>query len=343
MTPDRLKELRKIAEAANIVEWPLENVDHLHAVENFHNATTPELVLSLLDLIDRQREALERADDAINPKDREGISLDKWNTRLKEATAFIRSTLEAGKSSNEKASALRKAKRNLSEHFQQSIDTANYPATALAAQPSAPADGDARNAALEEAYDAATAYLKAILKFLKETRPNEDPGNDVEAAMRLWSEKHRALKSSPPQARNASMPTEEMVARLIDPDAFGYGDNARDILKDSHRRNGELEALEKARAILALFQAQGSGERGWRTIDSAPKDGQDILLWWRLCTNPSVGRWSIDDAFDEHDEGWPCPEEGWRSDGDQCIPRNQSDCTHWMPLPAAPDTDMGER
>lgn len=84
-------------------------------------------------------------------------------------------------------------------------------------------------------------------------------------------------------------------------------------------------------------------ERGWRTIDSAPKDGRDILLWWRLCKNPSVGRWSIDDAFDQHDEEWPCPEEGWRSDGDQCIPRNQSDCTHWMPLPAAPDTDMGER
>ena len=37
---------------------------------------------------------LSRADEAINPKDRSGISLDKWQQRLKAITAEIRSVTQ---------------------------------------------------------------------------------------------------------------------------------------------------------------------------------------------------------------------------------------------------------
>lgn len=76
----------------------------------------------------------------------------------------------------------------------------------------------------------------------------------------------------------------------------------------------------------------------WQPIETAPKSGQRILLWWRTCTEPSTGRYEYDDQFDSRPKGWPAPEEGWRSCGDQCIASNQSDCTHWMPLPKPPAT-----
>ena len=37
--------------------------------------------------------ALKTADEAINPPDRSGISLDAWNSRLKTATAAIRAAI----------------------------------------------------------------------------------------------------------------------------------------------------------------------------------------------------------------------------------------------------------
>ena len=41
------------------------------------------------------REALEAADKAINPPDRNGISLDVWNSRLRVATTTIRAALKS--------------------------------------------------------------------------------------------------------------------------------------------------------------------------------------------------------------------------------------------------------
>lgn len=68
---------------------------------------------------------------------------------------------------------------------------------------------------------------------------------------------------------------------------------------------------------------------GWQPIATAPYH-KPILLWWRTCKTPSIGQWYSDgDSLDPNKEGWRC-------DGDQCIPTNQEDCTHWMPLPEAP-------
>lgn len=63
----------------------------------------------------------------------------------------------------------------------------------------------------------------------------------------------------------------------------------------------------------------------WRPIETAPKDGQPLLLWWRTCRAAIRGRYHCDE------DG-----EGWRNDGDQMIPKNQKDCVRWMPLPPPP-------
>lgn len=132
----------------------------------------------------------------------------------------------------------------------------------LAAQPSAPADGGARNAGLEEA-------ARNLM-------------------IQLW----------------AHMP----------------------IVEAHHASIGEaLSILEKA---LVKSPSPSAGERGWRTIDSAPKD-KTLLLGF---VNGYVGKgWWQRRSADDYD--WFFETGGF----------SRSTPTHWMPLPAAPDTDMGER
>jgi hypothetical protein len=81
-------------------------------------------------------------------------------------------------------------------------------------------------------------------------------------------------------------------------------------------------------AVDAAFHAltapsAGHGE-GWRPISEAPQ-GPKVLLWWRTGREPVTGRF-IDDERGQ----------GWISDGDRVLPKNQHDCTHFQPLPAAP-------
>jgi len=78
--------------------------------------------------------------------------------------------------------------------------------------------------------------------------------------------------------------------------------------------------------------AQGAG---WQPRKTAPTN-RPILLLWRTVPLPLRGSWQIDEDFASRPKGWVSPEAGWRNDGDQCIPVNQEDFTHWMELPAAP-------
>lgn len=77
---------------------------------------------------------------------------------------------------------------------------------------------------------------------------------------------------------------------------------------------------------LATPAANGPGEAGWLPIESAPKDGTDVLIW---CAPWSCGS----EARYIEDEGWWLannhPADYW---GDQKYP------THWQPLPAPPGT-----
>jgi hypothetical protein len=75
----------------------------------------------------------------------------------------------------------------------------------------------------------------------------------------------------------------------------------------------------------SLKAAPCSPVSGWQPVATAPKDGTRVLLWWSTCREPVRGRWEINGRS-----------EGWRADGDACIPVNQSDCTDWQPLPLPP-------
>lgn len=105
---------------------------------------------------------------------------------------------------------------------------------------------------------------------------------------------------------------------------------------------GRSYAVPSTQAIIPIYTAMLSASPvppsepvEWRTIDSAPTNKR-ILLWWRTCKEPSVGYFDVDDLFDTRPPNWRSPECGWRSEGDRCIPINQNDCTHWMPLPPVP-------
>ena len=64
----------------------------------------------------------------------------------------------------------------------------------------------------------------------------------------------------------------------------------------------------------------------WQPIETAPMLGKPLLLYW---THAGCMRGRF--LNDERGNGWMC-------DGDQVMPINQQDCTHWMPLPKPPAT-----
>jgi hypothetical protein len=80
-------------------------------------------------------------------------------------------------------------------------------------------------------------------------------------------------------------------------------------------------------------------EMMWRPIETAPKDGTRVLLYW-----PSY-------AYDEGDDGEPLIDIGWYTENPRGPWRyftntGEQDCygladsshqpTHWMPLPPSP-------
>lgn len=73
-------------------------------------------------------------------------------------------------------------------------------------------------------------------------------------------------------------------------------------------------------------------ERGWRPIESAPKDGTKILAW---CPHPRI---TNDDAFFHCEIIWwrPYKANPWRTARNDSIP---DDPTHWQPLPDPPKGD----
>lgn len=65
----------------------------------------------------------------------------------------------------------------------------------------------------------------------------------------------------------------------------------------------------------------------WMPIDSAPKDGQRLILWWG--GKPVLAGW-LDNSQCKH------PWAGWQTPS--LTPRPQGEPTHYMPLPPAPQT-----
>lgn len=84
-----------------------------------------------------------------------------------------------------------------------------------------------------------------------------------------------------------------------------------------------ISTLEKM-AILSQEIVDIAGAMGWQPIDTAPKDGEDLLCYWRLSNCCSVLSWWSDQDI---------PGAGlWHDSAGSTY----NDPTHWMPLPAPP-------
>ena len=122
-----------------------------------------------------------------------------------------------------------------------------------------------------------------------------------------------------------------------------------------HTKAGELFGRHKAFAEAAnalegsaapLAAPPTAQAKGWRPIETAPKDGRTLLLGyfnsagkWRT----TRGEWLSQDRIDEYAEDPDCMSLGWHEttvedDDGKCWP---IDPTHWMPVPLPPTSAEG--
>jgi hypothetical protein len=147
--------------------------------------------------------------------------------------------------------------------------------------------------------------------------------NRVNYWSELYSkEYHRAEAAEAENARLRALPLKDEVERvLIWYENNGAGCRLIHSGGDAHRAALAADGGNRARALLPRLRA--GEQEGWRPIETAPKDGTLILLakagdpdWALRCR-----RWQ-----DTH----------WRG-------HDAEDATHWMPLPAAPSEQGGDR
>lgn len=78
---------------------------------------------------------------------------------------------------------------------------------------------------------------------------------------------------------------------------------------------------------------------GWQPIETCDTWRFDhmtpMIAYWPT-RGPRETYYDVDEEFHLRPKGWASPEEGWRSPGDQCIPIESHQPTHWREFPAAP-------
>lgn len=77
----------------------------------------------------------------------------------------------------------------------------------------------------------------------------------------------------------------------------------------------------------------------YQPIETAPKDGTDVLIWQRWCYVPIVASWQ---NYGLSSGGrWYANFEHYDCDSDACVMStlDQSLITHWAPLPTPPESE----
>jgi len=77
-------------------------------------------------------------------------------------------------------------------------------------------------------------------------------------------------------------------------------------------------------SVAALRAALEELGGGWQPIETAPKDGTEIIVWWPEIGHPYITKWTRFINGNLYRDGWHC--------GIWEVERP----THWMPLPKPP-------
>lgn len=110
-------------------------------------------------------------------------------------------------------------------------------------------------------------------------------------------------------------------------------------ISSGEMQGSELFELPKARARIKELEAQRDELSPWLPIESAPKDGTDILLLIENSSNPmqdelqsvSIGAFNIADDNEWTFAGWH-----WEQD---CYERGDGTPIGWLPLPQPPEVE----
>ena len=121
---------------------------------------------------------------------------------------------------------------------------------------------------------------------------------------------------------------------------------AREILSEiniiMHRNSMPDSTRDKIEAIIQRCVDEALANE-WQPIETAPKDGTEVLVYTDVATVPVVhiARW--EDGRDGYPDSF---EQGWWSYTEhsvtQTLLEDWKQPTHWMPLPPAPTEREGE-
>lgn len=169
----------------------------------------------------------------------------------------------------------------------------------------------------DEAVDRFAAAMKAKLaKKRDEGRGGWEDKSQCSNEFLTMLLRDHVQKGDPVDVANLAMMIHQRSERIAKPqptEDISDGNNVSAYIVQA--------SLDKARQVLEATEG-AAHEKGWRPIETAPKDGYHVLLY---CDYYGVGRcaweswrgvWRSDDP--NHGIGFPQP-------------------THWMPLPDAPE------
>lgn len=96
----------------------------------------------------------------------------------------------------------------------------------------------------------------------------------------------------------------------------------------------EMQAHNAITALRAALAAPEPNVPTWQPIETAPRDGSEVLLHEIYERLPVIGWWS------EKRKRWYASTEVYDTDGDATVIDKlyTEGVTHWMPLPAPPQT-----
>lgn len=165
-----------------------------------------------------------------------------------------------------------------------------------------------------------TKYVRADLAALAQ------PASDADWRTRFWQiVDGEGLLGLPSDEWNA-------LSRLVQAFAAQKAQPAEAVERVNHAIymgavSAAMELRKERDALQAQLSALPVAPDGWRTMDSAPRDGTRIIAGWYGGAEPEIVRWDYSPVH--HRSGELCWTDGYHH---YCEPRG------WQPLPAAPTT-----